>query len=162
MEQSCLTHFSHRLWFFYFSFIFFLLLLWITHTFVTIPLYTYTQIVDKQLNYLSPLIKSGTDKVSHFTLIPLDNYKTRKTRRSARRRVFLLLYFSFATGSPDSVVFQPLIQVSIHLLPVGLVKDLMPVAGVQPQRHIPDPRAPVLLVDLPDAFPEISHRIVRT
>ena len=90
MEQPCLTHFFHRLCFFYFSFRFFLLLLWITHTFVTIPLYTYTQIVDKQLNYLSPLIKSGTDKVSHFTLIPLDNYKTRKTRRSASRRVFLL------------------------------------------------------------------------
>ncbi len=54
------------------------------------------QIVDKQLS--SPLIKYRHQKVSHFTLIPLDNYKNEKKPSVISRRFFLAFFirlFSF-------------------------------------------------------------------
>ena len=45
------------------------------HNFDTFSVYTKTQIVDKQLSPPPHKVKAPY-KVPHFTLIPLDNYKT--------------------------------------------------------------------------------------
>ena len=90
--------------------------------------------------------------VSHFTLIPLDNYKTQEPPRLANAGV--LLY-----GLIPSLL-QPAVQVKHHLCPVGFIQDFMPVTRIQFHLHVLHPGICIFFVHLPDSFSKISHRIL--